>query len=311
MTQDNIDIIGKNVKDMYGTPMGRIIGTSTDIDGSIQTVGVDCGFRGLDSVPYEQLVIQPDVVIFVPKWRLDSQRLWREKQLTLRRLKALLDVISEDDDVKEDAEMIHAKYRSKLAELDEAEHIVKAKLEARLTELEDQAKAAKMLLFDAKVQHKGDEISPETFETVKARTSEMLEHTAHEVAELQNVQKRLADLDAEVQEAASQPLQESAVSYLDSRGPQAVQSILPEAPTEPVSSREPIREPAAAEPEDLSAVPAFGQGAGETPAGHETLPKVPAFGQGADGAKDSAEPGKDAQKSGKGDGDWLSRMEAQ
>ena len=100
MPQDDIEIIGKNVKDMYGTFMGKVIGTITDIDGSIQTVGVDCGSQGLQQIQFEQLVVQGDVVIFIPKWRLDSQRLIREKQLTLRRLKALIDIVS--DAVQED-----------------------------------------------------------------------------------------------------------------------------------------------------------------------------------------------------------------
>ncbi|PIW33454.1 MAG: hypothetical protein COW27_00545, partial [Nitrosopumilales archaeon CG15_BIG_FIL_POST_REV_8_21_14_020_37_12] len=117
MTRDDIDIIGKNVKDMYGTFMGKVVGTITDIDGSIQSVGVDCGSQGLQQIQYEQLVVQGEVVIFIPKWRLDSQRLLREKQLTLRRLKALIDIVSENDDMKEDAEIIHEKYKSKLASL--------------------------------------------------------------------------------------------------------------------------------------------------------------------------------------------------
>ncbi|MCS5528065.1 MAG: hypothetical protein NZ747_02190, partial [Nitrosopumilus sp.] len=33
MTNVDIEIIGKNVKDMYGTFMGKVIGTITDIDG--------------------------------------------------------------------------------------------------------------------------------------------------------------------------------------------------------------------------------------------------------------------------------------
>ncbi len=79
MSNDEIDIIGKNVKDMYGTIVGKVVGTISNIDGSIQTVGVDCGADGLRQIPFEQLVVQNDVVIFIPKWRLDSQRLLREK----------------------------------------------------------------------------------------------------------------------------------------------------------------------------------------------------------------------------------------
>jgi hypothetical protein len=238
MTHDDIDIIGKNVKDMYGTFMGKVIGTITDIDGSIQSVGVDCGSQGLQQIQYEQLVVQGSVVIFIPKWRLDSQRLLREKQLTLRRLKALIDIVSENDDMKEDAEIIHEKYKSKLESLDELENQIKAKLDARHAALDEQLKSTKMLLFDAKVQYKSNEISETTFETVKSCATDLIEHVTHESAEISNVKRRIADLDAEVITVTTPPkkeIQESAVSYLgNSEQEQLVQTILPEAPTDPV-----------------------------------------------------------------------------
>ena len=245
MTNDDIEIIGKNVKDMYGTFMGKVIGTITDIDGSIQSIGVDCGSQGLQQIQFEQIVVQNDVVIFIPKWRLDSQRLIREKQLTLRRLKALFDIVSENDDMKADAEIIHEKYKSKLVTLDETESEIKVKLEKRLTELEEQMKSAKMLLFDAKVQSKSNEISDTTFDTVKSCTNEVIERVTHETAEIANVKSRIADLELEVQEiTTSQPnIQESAVSYLETSEPQkAVQAILPEAPIESITqSSEPLK----------------------------------------------------------------------
>ena len=238
MTNDDIEIIGKNVKDMYGTFMGKVVGTLTEIDGSIQSVGIDCGSQGLQQIQYEQLVVQGETVIFIPKWRLDSQRLIREKQLTLRRLKALMDIVSENDDMKADAEIIHEKYKSKLTSLDEMESEIKSKLDGRLIELDTQMKAAKMLSFDAKVQFKSNEISEATFETVKSCTTEVIEHVTHEQSEISNVQSRIADLELEVQHITSPTevkIQESAVSYLETSEPQqVVQTILPEAPTEPI-----------------------------------------------------------------------------
>ncbi|MGY5150643.1 MAG: CdvA-like protein [Candidatus Nitrosopumilus sp. bin_6a] len=237
MTNNDIEIIGKNVKDMYGTFMGKVVGTITDFDGSIQSVGIDCGSQGLQQIQYEQLVVQGEVVIFIPKWRLDSQRLIREKQLTLRRLKALIDIVSENDDMKTDAEIIHEKYKSKLVSLDETEREIKAILEARLTELNEQMKSAKMLSFDAKVQYKSNEISDATFETVKSCTTEVIEHVTHETAEIANVKSRIADLELEVQEITSPStpnVQESARSYLETteHEQQVVQTILPEVPVE-------------------------------------------------------------------------------
>jgi len=295
MTHDETEIIGKNVKDMYGTFMGKVAGTLTDIDGSIQSVGIDCGSQGLQQIPYEQLVVQGDAVIFVPKWRLDSQRLIREKQLTLRRLKALIDIVSENDDMKADAEMIHEKYKSKLVLLDETESEIKAKLEVRLTELDEQMKSAKMLSFDAKVQFKSNEIPDATFDTVKSCTTEIIEHVTHEISEISNVKSRIADLELEVQEITAPPqphIQESAVSYLETTEPQIVQSILPEAPTEPiVTHSEPAPEPIEAEIEPIS----------ESPIDPEVTFAFPEPPQ-----QVTAETPKDDN-----DNDWLARMEAQ
>ena len=292
MTNDDIEIIGKNVKDMYGTFMGKVVGTITDIDGSIQSIGIDCGSQGLQQIQYEQLVVQNDIVIFIPKWRLDSQRLIREKQLTLRRLKALIDIVSENDDMKADAEIIHEKYKSKLATLDETESEIKAKLEERLTELDEQMKSAKMLVFDANVQCKSNEISNTTFDTVKSCTNEVIERVTHETAEIANVKSRIADLELEVQEITAPPqqnIQESAVSYLETPEPQqVVQTILPEAPTEPIAKH--------SEPIPVEALQAF-----EAPTESEVAPIFP-------------EPPKQVtQETPKenNDDDWLARMEVQ
>ena len=292
MTHDDIEIIGKNVKDMYGTFMGKVVGTITDIDGSIQSVGIDCGSQGLQQIQYEQLVVQGNVVIFIPKWRLDSQRLFREKQLTIRRLKALIDIVSENDDMKVDAEIIHQKYQSKLSSLDETEKEIKAKLEARLTELDEQMKSAKMLSFDAKVQFKSNEISDATFETVKACTTEIIEHVTHETAEIENVKSRIANLELEVQEIthpSTPDIQESAISYLETSEPQEiVQTTLPEAPTESVV---PPSEPIEA---DGNSIP-------EPPPESEVTYAFPEPPQ-----QVTTETSKDHN-----DNDWLAKMEAQ
>ena len=154
---------------MYGTYVGKILGTLTDIDGSIQTVGVDCGSEGLRQIPFKHLVSQGDVVIFVPNWRLEVQKVLREKGLTLRRLKALMTIVSENDEMKPDAELIHETYKSKMMDLDEVEAKTKADLLTRLDELDNQTKTVKIILFDARVQFKSDEISGSTFESIQKR----------------------------------------------------------------------------------------------------------------------------------------------
>ena len=221
MSKDEISIIGKIVKDMYGTTIGNVLGTLTHIDGQIQTVGVDCGSEGLKQIPYEQLVLQGNVVICVPGWRIDAQKILREKKLTLSRLKALMAIISENDAVQSDADIIQDTYKTKLMELDEAESKVRDELTIRLEELDGQEKIIKVMLFDAKVQFKSDEISDSVFETIQKHCNNLLERLSHERVEVNSVQRHIEELSMksiELTQPKKEMIEESAVSYLDSSG---------------------------------------------------------------------------------------------
>ena len=275
MSKEEIEFIGKQVKDMYGTFIGKVVGTITDIDGSVQTVGVDCGSEGLRQIPFEQLVVQGAFVIFIPRWRLEAQRLLREKGLTLRRIRALIDIVSENDDMKEDAELIHEKYKMKLLTLEETEKQIKEKLDHRLAELDSQLKSIRMLVFDAKLQYKSNEISDAKYESVKTQTVEIVEHIEHEKAEIVNIQHRITDLSVENLERTENPkeqLHSAAVSYLGKV----------ESP--------PITEPT------KTVAPAPSQAVGNTTPPTQSQKPVAI---GADGAEESQ------------DSDWLSRMSSQ
>ena len=237
MTKDDVVIIGKPVKDMYGTTFGTVLGILTHIDGSIQTVGIDCGSEGFKQIPYEQLVLQGNVVIYIPGWRIDAQKILKEKRLTIRRLKALTDIMSEHGEVKEDGDLIHDTYKTKLMELDESESKVMDELSTRLDELDNQEKAVKVILFDAKVQHRSDEISDSTSESIQMHCNNLLERLSHERVEVTNVQRRIEEMSLESMEL-TQPkeemVQESAVSYLDTSGSTLTgqEYILPKPPAE-------------------------------------------------------------------------------
>ncbi len=240
MNNYETDIVGKIVKDMYGTFMGKAIGTITDIDGSIQTIGVDCGLDGLKQIQFEQLVMQGDSIIFIPRWRLDSQRLIREKGLTLRRLKAVIDLVSENDEMKDDAKIIHEKYKLKLSTLDEAEKQINIKLNKRLVELDEQSKSLKILLFDAKIQYKSNEINKILFESIQSYITELIEHVIHEETEVTNIKRRISglSLDDLQNETIKKQVQESAISYLGTTvGESETESRLPEVP-----NKEPIKQ---------------------------------------------------------------------
>ena len=64
-------------------------------------------------------MVQGDYVIFIPRWRLDAQKLLREKSLTLKRIKALQEIVADNDNMKDDAELVHLKYEKRLDSLSE------------------------------------------------------------------------------------------------------------------------------------------------------------------------------------------------
>jgi hypothetical protein len=194
MSEEKLAFVGKQVKDIYGTFIGRVVGIITEIDGEIESVGVDCGSSGIKQLPYEQLVLQGDFVFFIPKWRLEAQKLIRQKSLTLKRMKALHEIVAENDGMKEDAELVTIKYEKKLAELDGQEKAVTDKLVARLAELDAETKQIKAVLFDAKLQFRSNEMKEETYQQVKVNTDELVEHINNEKTEIGNVRAKLSGL---------------------------------------------------------------------------------------------------------------------
>ena len=215
MSEEKLAFVGKQVKDIYGTHIGRVVGIITEIDGEIESVGVDCGSSGMKQLPYEQLVLQGEYVFFIPKWRLEAQKLIRQKSLTLKRMKALQEIVAENDGMKEDAELVTIKYEKKMAELGEYEKAVSDKLVNRLSELDAETKQVKAVLFDAKLQFRSNELKEETYQQIKVNTDELVEHISNEKTEITNVKGKLSSLTiesitTELQVSAPAPVPESA-----------------------------------------------------------------------------------------------------
>ena len=193
MSELKLEFMGKQAKDMYGTFMGKVVGMITDSDGSIESVCVDCGSGGLKQLAFEQLLVQRDYVIYIPKWRLDTQKLLRQKNLILKRIKALQDIVTENDLMKDDAELVYIKYEKRLRVLEEEEKSLNEKLQIRLNELDAESKSIKAVLFDAKLQYKSNEVTEEIYQQIGIYTNELLEHINLEKAEINNVKTKLSN----------------------------------------------------------------------------------------------------------------------
>jgi hypothetical protein len=191
MSELRLEFVGKKVKDMYGTYIGKVIGIITDIEGSIESVSVDCGSGGIKNLPYEQLLVQGDYVIFIPRWRLDAQKLLREKSLTLKRIKALQEIVSENDNMKDDAELFYLKYEKRLDKLGENTKEIIDRLHQRISELDTESKRIKLVLFDARLQYKSSEITEDIYQQISLHTNELIDHINLENSEIKNIINKL------------------------------------------------------------------------------------------------------------------------
>ena len=191
MSELKLEFVGKKAKDMYGTYIGKVVGIMTDIEGATESVGVDCGAGGIKNLPYEQLLVQGDYVIFIPRWRLDAQKLLREKSMTLKRIKALQEIVADNDNMKDDAELVHLKYEKRLDSLSENTKEIVDKLLQRISELDLESKRVRMVLFDAKLQYKSNEITEDLYQQISMNTNELLDHVNLEKTEINNIMNKL------------------------------------------------------------------------------------------------------------------------
>ncbi|HJU79296.1 MAG TPA: CdvA-like protein [Nitrososphaeraceae archaeon] len=198
MSDIKLEFVGKQVKDMYGAYVGKVIGLVTDIDGSIESVGVDCGSTGLQKLSYEQLLIQGDYVIFIPKWRMEAQKLLRQKNLTLKRVKALQNLVEENDLMKDDAEVLHLIYEKRLVDLEGNEQEVVNTLNLRLRELDVQGTTIKTIIFDAKLQYRSNDILEETYHEINTNSTELLDRIQLEKDEINSFLSRITQPYSEI-----------------------------------------------------------------------------------------------------------------
>jgi hypothetical protein len=192
MSELRLEFVSKKVKDMYGTFIGKVVGIITDIEGSIESVSVDCGSSGIKNLPYEQLLVQGDYVIFIPRWRLDAQKLLREKSLTLKRIKALQEIVADNDNMKDDAELVYLKYEKRLDDLGENTKEIIERLHQRISEIDMESKRIKAVLFDAKLQYKSNEITEDIYPQITTHTNELIDHVNLEKTEINNIINKLS-----------------------------------------------------------------------------------------------------------------------
>jgi hypothetical protein len=122
---------------------------------------------------------------------MEAQKLLRQKNLTLKRVKALENLVAENDLMKDDAEVLHLIYEKRLVDLESNEQDVVNNLNSRLRELDVQSTTIKTIIFDAKLQYRSNDIVEETYQQININSAELLDRIQLEKDEINSFLSRI------------------------------------------------------------------------------------------------------------------------
>ena len=129
---------------------------------------------------------------------MDAQKLLRQKNLTLKRVKALENLVADNDLMKDDAEVLHLIYEKRLVDLESNEQDVINTLNSRLQELDFQSTTIKTIIFDAKLQYRSNDIVEETYQQIITNSTELLDRIKLEKDEINSFLSRITHPHSEV-----------------------------------------------------------------------------------------------------------------
>jgi len=176
--------MGKRVRDVYGRYVGFVVGLTKDPFGDLRSIGVDSGERGLLEFPGQCVNAEGDSLVFLPGWKVDSDRFKRETVLVNNRLQAVEDLIKEGEITQEEYHEFQKVYQGYKAKLDEVKKVLDEKIKRRLQDLDRESKDIKKLTTNVKVQFKSGEIDAESFRASLQYASVMKERVEKEKADI-------------------------------------------------------------------------------------------------------------------------------
>jgi len=110
----------------------------------------------------------------------------------LKRIKALQEIVADNDNMKDDAELVYLKYEKRLDDLGENTKEIIERLHQRISEIDMESKRIKAVLFDAKLQYKSNEITEDIYQQITTHTNELIDHVNLEKTEINNIINKLS-----------------------------------------------------------------------------------------------------------------------
>src|SRR2546430_16620016 len=82
-------LLGKSISDVYGRPLGRIIGVNRNQFGEMEGLEVESPGGNVIDIPSKSIMLTPKMVTATPEWKVDAHELSGDIATVNRRIDAL------------------------------------------------------------------------------------------------------------------------------------------------------------------------------------------------------------------------------
>jgi len=192
-------LIGETLRDPYGRCLGLIIGFSTDNRNQISKIAVENHDGSFIEHGVDRLIIEDNLIVQRPEWKVDSEGLRREAEVSKRRMSALENLYSAGKVSARTYQELSEEYRKVLRSQEDDRQRLIYMLDNRNDELSRQIALLERLLADSEVQHITGELSENASKIAASSLKSGIDRALQEKREVEMDLEALQLLDAVVE----------------------------------------------------------------------------------------------------------------
>jgi len=187
-------LLGKSISDVYGRPLGRIIGVNRNQFGEMEGLEVESPGGNVIDIPSKSIMLTPKMVTATPEWKVDANELSGEIATVKRRIVAL-EGLRDKGDVDREIyeELLEAQRSGYLSKVKQTEALVGA-LRAKLERTNNQLTSLTKHLVNAKLDYQSGEIDEASMKLAVGSIEPSLKPLIAEKNDLSSTLKTLEDL---------------------------------------------------------------------------------------------------------------------
>lgn len=151
-------MLGREVRNIYGRTLGRIVGLERNSFGELEGVQVESVGGQIITGKARQLALTPNSITLTPEWKIESEDLISELSLLRKRVTALESLRNSGEiDTEIYAELLDSQRAGYLEKVKAAEGLTNS-VKNRLVEIMSQISSLSKYLVNAKLDHKSGEL---------------------------------------------------------------------------------------------------------------------------------------------------------